>query len=136
MGIVTYTNAYYSNNKLHLRGLDENGQRLIQQDIDYQPTVWVPLEFNTHPWKDTIIDQHPTRWKSMIENEPLNGVIFDSIASARKFVQQNNKYVDNGSGQKMNETKVHTAPTNMFISQYLAETFKHDQHVKADQLKI
>ena len=136
MGITTYTNAYYSNNKLHLRGLDENGTRLIQLDVDYQPTVWVPLEFSLHPWKDIIIAQQHNQWKTMIENKAMTGVVLDSIASARKFVQQNNKFVDGGNGSKVNETKVHTAPTNMFISQYLAENFKHDQHVKSDQLKI
>ena len=121
MGITTYTNAYYCNNKLHLRGLDENGTRLIQLDVDYQPTVWVPLEFSLHPWKDIIIAQQHNQWKTMIENKAMTGVVLDSIASARKFVQQNNKFVDGGNGSKVNETKVHTAPTNMFISQYLAE---------------
>lgn len=136
MNIKTYTNCYYSNNKLHLRGLDENGNRTIVRDIDYEPTVWVPLDYGYHAWKDIIVDQQHTTWHTMVDNNPMTSLTFDSITSARKFVQQNNKYVDNGTGKKVNESRVHTAPSNMFISQFLAENFKHDQHIKTEQLKV
>lgn len=133
--IKYYTNVSYSKNKLHVRGFDDNGKSVCF-DVDYQPTVWVPLNFNLAGWKREIVSLEHHKWKCLIDDEPLVGVKFKNIAAARYFVQKNVTMVLGANGTVNRTTNVHTAPNNMFVSQYIAENFPGDCHISADKLKI
>lgn len=133
--IKYYTNVSYSKNKLHIRGFDDNGNSVCF-DADYQPTVWVPLNFNLSNWKREISSLEHHKWKCLIDDEPLVGVKLKNIAAARYFVQKNISVVPSVNGTINRTTNVHTAPNNMFVSQYIAENFPGDCHISANKLKI
>ena len=65
--IKYYTNVSYSKNKLHIRGFDDNGNSVCF-DADYQPTVWVPLNFNLSNWKREISSLEHHKWKCLIDH--------------------------------------------------------------------
>ena len=133
--IKEYYNVYYKKNKLYVRGLDENGSRVIEE-VDYYPTVWVKPEFNLNQWKSLIKEQELNKWKSMIDHHPMVGVKFNSIHDCKLFINDNKSYVKDDEGNTVVYSKVFTSPDNQFISQYITETFPDIQHIPSTKLKI
>ena len=130
-----YTSVFFKNNKVYIRGLDVNDNR-VSGYIDFQPTVWVPYEFNLQHWKQHIINQDFNSWTTFLGNKPINAVTFDSIESCKKFVAENITIKRDNDGKPVKETKVHTSPNNMFINEYIAKTFPTDIPIEMDKLKI
>lgn len=133
--IKEYYNVYYKKNKLYVRGLDENGSRVIEE-VDYCPTVWVKPEFNLVQWKHLIKEQELNKWKTMIDHIPMVGVKFNSIHDCKLFMNDNKSYVKDDEGNTVVYSKVFTSPDNQFISQYITETFPEIQHIPSTKLKI
>ena len=133
--IKEYYNVYYKKNKLYVRGLDENGSRVIEE-VDYCPTVWVKPEFNLVQWKPLIKEQELNKWKTMIDRHSMVGVKFNSIHDCKQFMNDNKSYVKDDEGNTVVYSKVFTSPDNQFISQYITETFPEIQHIPSTKLKI
>lgn len=133
--LKNYTYVAYSHGKLFVRGIDFNGRRTMFYS-DYQPTVWVPLDFNYNDYKQDIIDVQFNQWKDLIDNKLLVGLKFKSIYACNQFIHQNTKISKNQFGTIVRESRVHTSPSNHIVSQYIAENFKEEQHVSAEQLRI
>lgn len=130
-----YTSVFFKNNKVYIRGLDVNDNR-VSGYTDFQPTVWVPYEFNLQHWKQHIINQDFNSWTTFLGNKPINAVTFDSIESCKKFVAENITIKRDNDGKPVKETKVHTSPNNMFINEYIAKMFPTDIPIEMDKLKI
>lgn len=134
--IKTYTYVYCDKNKLHVRGLDENGNRVTERDVDFEPIVWTPLSFSVHSWKDSIVEQETTKWKSMVDGTRMNGIRFKNIESCRNFIAKTKRYEEDGKGNRKVVTEVHTAPSNEFSNQYITTKFGGEQHIAMKDLKI
>lgn len=130
-----YTSVFFKNNKVYIRGLDVNDNR-VSGYTDFQPTVWVPYEFNLQHWKQHIVNQDFNSWTTFLGNKPINAVTFDSIESCKKFVAENVMVKRDNEGKTVKETKVHTSPNNMFITEYIAKTFPAEIPIEMDKLKI
>lgn len=130
-----YTSVFFKNNKVYIRGLDVNDNR-VSGYTDFQPTVWVPYEFNLQHWKQHIVNQDFNSWTTFLGNKPINAVTFDSIESCKKFVAENVMVKRDNEGKAVKETKVHTSPNNMFITEYIAKTFPAEIPIEMDKLKI
>lgn len=130
-----YTSVFFKNNKVYIRGLDVNDNR-VSGYTDFQPTVWVPYEFNLQHWKQHIVKQDFNSWTTFLGNKSINAVTFDSIESCKKFVAENITIKRDNDGKPVKETKVHTSPNNMFINEYIAKTFPTDIPIEMDKLKI
>ena len=130
-----YTYVAYSHGKLFVRGIDDNNRRVMFYS-DYQPTVWVPLEFNYTDYKQDIVDVQFNKWKTLIDEKPLVGLTFKSIYACNQFIRQNTNVSRNQFGSIVRETKIHTSPSNHIVSQYIAENFPGELHLNAEQLRI
>lgn len=130
-----YTYVGYSHGKLFIRGIDNNGNRVMFYS-DYQPIVWVPLQFNYNEYKQDIVDVEFNKWHMLIDNVPLVGLRFKSIYACNQFVRKNTKVTRNQFGAYVKETKVHTSPSNMYVSQYIAENFPGELHLSSKDLRI
>ncbi len=136
MTIKKYTYVYNDGNVLHVRGIDENGKRVTNFNVDFEPIVWTPLEFSLHQWRDTIVEQETTNWKTLIGGKRMNGVRFKNIESCRKFLNVTKTFEFDDSGNRNVKTEVHTAPSNEFSNQYITTVFKDKLHIDMDELKI
>ena len=130
-----YTYVGYSHGKLFIRGIDNDGNRVMFYS-DYQPIVWVPLQFNYNEYKQDIVDVEFNKWHMLIDNVPLVGLRFKSIYACNQFVRKNTKVTRNQFGAYVKETKVHTSPSNMYVSQYIAENFPGQLHLSSKDLRI
>ena len=130
-----YTYVTYSHGKLFIRGIDQNDRR-VSFYSDYTPMIWVPLEFNYNEYKQDIIDVQFNKWTCLIDNKPLVGLRFKSIYACNQFVRQNTKVSRNQFGAYVRDTRVHTSPNNMFVSQYIAENFPGEIHLASDKLRV
>lgn len=131
-----YTSVHLVKNKIFVRGIDEQGNRTSYYD-EFQPTVWVPYEFDYREYKGDIVNVDFKRWTCLIDDQPLVGLTFKNIYTCKEFVRKNSKITKNPNGQGVSiDTKVHTSPNNMFVSQYIAEKFAGDCQVDSKRLKI
>lgn len=131
-----YTSVHLVKNKIFVRGIDEQGNRISYYD-EFQPTVWVPYEFDYREYKGDIVNVDFKRWTCLIDDQPLVGLTFKNIYTCKEFVRKNSKITKNPNGQGVSiDTKVHTSPNNMFVSQYIAEKFAGDCQVDSKRLKI
>lgn len=119
-----YSNVVYVKDKLFVRGIDENFNR-VSFYTDFEPTVWVDRMFNYHLWKKNIINVDFTSWTTFIGSKKMVGLTFKDIKSCREFVKDNSKYVLDEHGRKL-ITNVHTSPNNIFVSEYLAKNFSNE----------
>ena len=130
----SYSNVFFKNNKVFVRGLDVNDNRVTGY-LDFQPTVWVPYDFSLQRWKQDIVNQDFKSWTTFIGQQPINAVTFKDIESCKKFVAENTT-VNRKSESRERETRVHTSPNNMFVTEYIAKTYPEDIPAEMDKLKI
>lgn len=130
-----YTNVVYTHGKLFIRGIDDNGDRRSFYS-DFTPSVCVPLTMNYHKYAHDIIETNPKDYRDFITNEPLVKLTFRNIYTTNRFVRDNMTVSTNQFGKRVIDTKVHTSPSNMFVSEYIATNFKGDCHVGSDKLRV
>ena len=130
-----YTYVAYSHGKLFIRGIDHNNNRVMFYS-DYQPLVWVPLDFNYNEYKNDIVDIEFNKWKMLIDDVPLVGLRFKSIYACNQFIRNNTRISRNQFGGLVRDTRVHTSPSNMYVSQYIAENFPGELHLTSKDLRI
>ena len=134
--LKTYSSVHLIRNKIFVRGIDEQGNRVCYYD-EFQPTVWVPYEFDYREYKGDIINVDFKRWTCLIDDVPLVGLTFKNIYTCKEFVRKNSKITKNPNGQGVSiDTRIHTSPNNMFVSQYIAEKFAGDCQTDSSSLKI
>ena len=133
--LKAYTFVAYTRGKLFIRGIDMNGKRVMFYS-DFQPTVWVPLEFNYTKFKQDIVNVDFNKWKTLIGNKPLVGLKFKNIFACNAFIHANTVVSKDQYGEAYRKTSIFTAPSNMFVSQYIAENFPGEVHVTGKQLRI
>ena len=134
--LKTYSSVHLIRNKIFVRGIDEQGNRVSYYD-EFQPTVWVPYEFDYREYKGDIINVDFKRWTCLIDDVPLVGLTFKNIYTCKEFVRKNSKITKNPNGQGVSiDTRIHTSPNNMFVSQYIAEKFAGDCQTDSSSLKI
>lgn len=126
--LKAYSNVVYNRDKLFVRGIDENFNR-VSFYTDFTPTVWVDRLFNYHEWKKDIINIDFNTWRSFIGDEKLVGLTFKNIKSCREFVKANTHFVKDLNGNKV-ITNVHSAPSNMFVAEYIAKNFPNNEFSK------
>lgn len=134
--LKTYSSVHLIRNKIFVRGIDEQGNRVSYYD-EFQPTVWVPYEFDYREYKGDIINVDFKRWTCLIDDVPLVGLTFKNIYTCKEFVRKNSKITKNPNSQGVSiDTRIHTSPNNMFVSQYIAEKFAGDCQTDSSSLKI
>lgn len=134
--LKTYSSVHLIRNKIFVRGIDEQGNRVSYYD-EFQPTVWVPYEFDYREYKGDIINVDFKRWTCLVDDVPLVGLTFKNIYTCKEFVRKNSKITKNPNGQGVSiDTRVHTSPNSMFVSQYIAEKFAGDCQTDSSSLKI
>ena len=136
MTISQYTNVQMIGDKICVRGISKAGERLTYLDVDYNPTVWVPLQFNFDTNSVNIVDVQHKKWHQFVNKQPLTGLVFDNIASCKRFIRANNRYIKDEYGKSKLVSKVYTAPGNHFVPQFINETFKDPIAINSRQLKV
>lgn len=129
-----YSYVDYSHGKLFVRGIDNNNQRVTFY-CDYKPLVWVPLDFNYTKYNNDIEDVVFNTWHNMIDDTPLVGLRFTSIYSCNRFVRENTTF-NIEDGKRVGDTRIHTSPSNMYVSQYITENFLDEIKLTSKDLRI
>jgi len=105
-----YTNIQQFGNKLLVRGI--NGGKIVQERVDFKPTLWVP-------------SRNPTSSHYSLFGKPLESIRFDSINDAKDYVK---KYGDVDGFEIYGNTN--------FAYQYITETFPGEIDFDIHQMRI
>ena len=57
--LKTYSSVHLIRNKIFVRGIDEQSNRVSYYD-EFQPTVWVPYEFDYREYKGCLLYTSPS----------------------------------------------------------------------------
>lgn len=131
--IKQYTNVKFFRGKLHVRGFNENGER-VNEIVEFSPTLWVEPTFKYSRWKRYIENVDITNYRD-IYGKKMVALTFKNIKGAETFISENSTF-NPVTNRQVLSTHIWESPRNRYETQYMCEAFPEEIVPDINKLRI